>query len=165
MGKPKGAREGRDGRERTDARRGRLSEHTQTRLNKLSQRLEELEVPSSGEELEVVHVGEELEQNEDMAGKNPSPKILLLPEVSKPKLAELNKTLRAMIANEEQKRSHLKVIITRLRSQKEEHSEAIDSLMDQNNKLSREVLDTTREVKPKYHISYCSVIIISSYNL
>ena len=154
MGKPKGAREGRDGRERTDARRGRLSEHTQTRLNKLSQTLEELEVPSSGEDLEVVHAGEELEQNEDMAVKKPSTKILLSPEVSKPKLAELNRTLRAMIANEEQKRSHLKVIITRLRSQKEEHSEAIDSLMDQNNKLSKEVINTTREVKPKYHFFF-----------
>ena len=52
-----------------------------------------------------------------------------------------------MIANEEHKRSHLRGIIAKLKSQKNKHSSAIDSLISDNDKLSREVLEGDREVR------------------
>ena len=59
---------------------------------------------------------------------------------------EVNRELRAMIANEEEKRVHLKGIIDKLRTQKNEHSSVIDTLISENDQLSREVLKTEREV-------------------
>ena len=52
-----------------------------------------------------------------------------------------------MIANEEEKRVHLKGIIDKLKTQKNEHSSVIDTLISENDQLSREVLKTEREVK------------------
>ena len=60
---------------------------------------------------------------------------------------EVNKELRAMIANEEEKRSHLRGIIEKLKSQKDEHSSVIDNLISENDQLSREVLKSERQVK------------------
>ena len=60
---------------------------------------------------------------------------------------EVNKELRAMIANEEEKRSHLRSIIEKLKSQKNEHSSVIDNLISENDQLSREVLESEREVR------------------
>ena len=51
-----------------------------------------------------------------------------------------------MIANEEEKRVHLKGIIDKLKTQKNEHSSVIDTLISENDQLSREVLKTEREV-------------------
>ena len=61
-------------------------------------------------------------------------------------LREVNKELRAMIANEEEKRSHLRGIIEKLKSQKNEHRSVIDPLISENDQLSREVLESEREV-------------------
>ena len=52
-----------------------------------------------------------------------------------------------MIANEEEKRSHLRSIIEKLKSQKSEHSSVIDILISENDQLSREVLRSEREVR------------------
>ena len=52
-----------------------------------------------------------------------------------------------MIANEEEKRSHLRSIIDKLKSQKNEHSSVIDTLISENDQLSREVLESEREVR------------------
>ena len=60
---------------------------------------------------------------------------------------EVNRELRAMIANEEEKRVHLKEIIDKLKTQKNEHSSVIDTLISENDQLSREVLKSEREVK------------------
>ena len=51
-----------------------------------------------------------------------------------------------MIANEEEKRVHLKEIIDKLKTQKNEHSSVIDTLISENDQLSREVLKSEREV-------------------
>ena len=66
---------------------------------------------------------------------------------------EVNKELRAMIANEEEKRSHLRSIIEKLKSQKNEHSSVIDTLISENDQLSREVLESEREVR-----TFCSFL-------
>ena len=55
-----------------------------------------------------------------------------------------------MIANEEEKRSHLRSIIEKLKSQKSEHSSVIDILISENDQLSREVLRSEREVRINY---------------
>ena len=52
-----------------------------------------------------------------------------------------------MIANEEEKRVHLKGIINKLKTQKNEHSSVIDTLISENDQLSREVLKSERQVK------------------
>ena len=52
-----------------------------------------------------------------------------------------------MIANEEEKRVHLKGIIDKLKTQKNEHSSVIDTLISENDQLSREVLKSERQVK------------------
>ena len=62
-------------------------------------------------------------------------------------LREVNRELRAMIANEEEKRVHLKGIIDKLKTQKNEHSSVIDTLISENDQLSREVLKSERQVK------------------
>ena len=51
-----------------------------------------------------------------------------------------------MIASEEEKRVHLKGIIDKLKTQKNEHSSVIDTLISENDQLSREVLKSEREV-------------------
>ena len=68
---------------------------------------------------------------------------------------EVNRELRAMIANEEEKRVHLKEIIDKLKTQKNEHSSVIDTLISENDQLSREVLKTERQVRYK-----CAILII-----
>ena len=70
-------------------------------------------------------------------------------------LREVNRELRAMIANEEEKRVHLKGIIDKLKTQKNEHSSVIDTLISENDQLSREVLKTERQVK----IYFCIKIV------
>ena len=60
---------------------------------------------------------------------------------------EVNRELRAMIANEEEKRVHLKGIIDKLKTQKNEHSSVIETLISENDQLSREVLKSEREVR------------------
>ena len=60
-----------------------------------------------------------------------------------------------MIANEEEKRVHLKGIIDKLKTQKNEHSSVIDTLISENDQLSREVLKTERQVK----IYFCIKIV------
>ena len=60
-----------------------------------------------------------------------------------------------MIANEEEKRSHLRGIIEKLKSQKDEHSSVIGNLISENDQLSREVLQSEREVgtySPFYYL-------------
>ena len=52
-----------------------------------------------------------------------------------------------MIANEEEKRVHLKGIIDKLKTQKNEHSSVIDTLISENDQLSREVLKSERQVR------------------
>ena len=52
-----------------------------------------------------------------------------------------------MIANEEEKRVHLKGIIDKLKTQKNEHSSVIDTLISENDQLSREVLKSERQVE------------------
>ena len=59
-----------------------------------------------------------------------------------------------MIANEEEKRVHLKGIINKLKTQKNEHSLVIDTLISENDQLSREVLKSEREVRYK-----CAILI------
>ena len=54
-----------------------------------------------------------------------------------------------MIANEEEKRVHLKEIIDKLKTQKNEHSSVIDTLISENDQLSREVLKSERQVRYK----------------
>ena len=66
---------------------------------------------------------------------------------SKPKLKEINRDLRTMIANEEQKKVHLQNIIGKLKAQKTEHGAVIEQLIEENDKLSREVVDGNREVR------------------
>ena len=68
---------------------------------------------------------------------------------------EVNRELRAMIANEEEKRVHLKGIIDKLKTQKNEHSSVIDTLISENDQLSREVLKSERQVK----IYFCIKIV------
>ena len=57
-----------------------------------------------------------------------------------------------MIANEEEKRVHLKEIIDKLKTQKNEHSSVIDTLISENDQLSREVLKSEKEVKTYFCI-------------
>ena len=61
-----------------------------------------------------------------------------------------------MIANEEEKRVHLKEIIDKLKTQKNEHSSVIDTLISENDQLSREVLKTERQVKIYFCIKICN---------
>ena len=61
-----------------------------------------------------------------------------------------------MIASEEEKRVHLKGIIDKLKTQKNEHSSVIDTLISENDQLSREVLKTERQVKIYFCIKICN---------
>ena len=65
--------------------------------------------------------------------------------------------LRAMIANEEEKRVHLKEIIDKLKTQKNEHSSVIDTLISENDQLSREVLKSERVVGA---LQMCDLMIV-----
>jgi len=118
VGRPKGSTE------------GRLDEKTRHRLEQLTRRLEEAEADCDKHEVEVGEKRDSLPLSE---------------RIDKPRMREVNKELRAMIANEEEKRSHLRGIIEKLKSQKDEHSSVIDNLISENDQLSREVLQSERE--------------------
>ena len=123
---------GKVGRPSTSRGDGDRNESTKNRVQLLQERIETMEADDGEVEKQM-----DINLLEKASISSPS----------KPKLKEINRDLRTMIANEEQKKVHLQNIIGKLKAQKTEHSAVIEQLIEENDKLSREVVDGNREVR------------------